>query len=73
MSSCTKVSLFVNVLQEWLCCVLQVNYIVYKHFDKSLHIRSLDPTCVQIFRPISLTVFEILGFKLKIENDKKKN
>ena len=73
MSSCTKVSLFVNVLWQWLCCGLQVNYIVYKHFDKSLHIRSLDPTCVQIFRHASLTVFKILGFKLKKENDKKKN
>ena len=41
--------------------------------DKSLHIRSLDPTCVQIFRHASLSVFEILGFKLKNENDKKKN
>ena len=66
-------SLFVNVLREWLCCGLQVNYIVYKHFDKSLHIKSLDPTCVQIVRHAYLTVFEILGFKLKNENDKKKN
>ena len=41
------------------CCCLHVNYIVYKHFDKSLHIGSLDPTCVQNFRPVPLTVFEI--------------
>ena len=41
------------------CCCLHVNYIVYKHFDKSLHVGSSDPTCVQNFRP------EILGFKLK--------
>ena len=59
------------------CCCLHVNYIVYKHFDRSLHVRSLDSTCVQNFRPVPLTVFEILGFKLKNkndnDNDKKKN
>ena len=53
------------------CCCLHVNYIVYKHFDRSLHVGSLDPTCVQNFRPVPLTVFEIQGFKLKNENDKK--
>ena len=56
-----------NVLWEWLCC-LQVNYTVYKHFNRPLHIGSLDPTCVQNFRPVPLT---ILGFKLKIENNDK--
>ena len=35
------------------------------NFGRSLHIESLDPTKVQNFRPASLTVFEILGFKLK--------
>ena len=56
------------------CCCLHVNYTVYKHFDMSLHVRSLDPTCVQNFRSIPLTVLEILGFKLKNEDhDKKKN
>ena len=57
-------------------CCLHVNYIVYKHFDKSLHVESSDPTCVQNLRPIPLTVFEILGFKLKKknnDNDNKKN
>ena len=54
------------------CCCLQVNYIVYKHFDRSLHVGSSDPTCVQNFTPVPFTVFEILGFKLK-KNDKKKN
>ena len=46
-----------------------------KHFDRSLHVGSLDPTSVQNFRPIPLMVFEILGFKLKNknDNDKKKN
>ena len=29
-------------------------------------------TCLQNFRPATLTVFEILGFKLKNKNDKKK-
>ena len=51
------------------CCCLHVNYIVYKHFDRSLHVGSLDPTCVQKFRPVPLTVFEIQEFKLKNEND----
>ena len=41
------------------CCCLLINYIVYKHFDRSLHVGSSDPTCVQNFRPIALTVFEI--------------
>ena len=55
------------------CCCLHVNYIVYKHFDRSLHVESSDPTCVQKFRPVPLTGFEIQGFKLKNKNDKKKN
>ena len=60
------------------CCCLHVNYIVYKHFDRSLHVGSSDPTCVQNFRSVPLTVFEIQGFKLKNKNDndnkkKKKN
>ena len=46
---------------------------VYKHYDKSLHIDLSDPTCVQNFRPVPLTVFEILGFKLKKNDDDKKN
>ena len=58
------------IIQEWLCCCLHVNYIVYKHFDRSLHIWVLDPICVQTFRPVALTVFEIQGLKL---NKKKKN
>ena len=58
------------IIREWLCCCLQVNYIVYKHFDRSLHIWVLDPTCVQNSRPVALTVFEIQGLKL---NKKKKN
>ena len=57
------------------CYCLHVNYIVYKHFDRSLHVGSSDPTCVQNIRP--LTVFEIQGFKLKNknnnDNDKKRN
>ena len=39
----------------------------------ALHIGSSYPTCVQNFRPVALTVFEIQGFKLKNKNDKKKN
>ena len=57
------------------CCCLHVNYIVYKHFDRSLHVGLSDPTSVQNFRPLPLTVFEIQGFKLKNknDNDNKKN
>ena len=54
------------------CCCLHVNYLVYKHFDRSLHVRSSDPTCVQNFRPVHLTVFEIQGFNLKNKNKNKK-
>ena len=57
-------------------CCLHVNYIVYKHFDRLLHVGLLDPTCVQSFRSVPLTVFEILGFKLKNsdnDNNDKKN
>ena len=45
------------------------------HFDKSLHVESSDPTCIQNFRPVPYTVFEILGLKLKKnnDNDNKKN
>ena len=43
--------------------LFNINYIVYKHSDRSLHIGSSDLTCVQNFRPVTPTVFEILGFK----------
>ena len=52
-------------------CCLHINYILYKHFDRSLHIGSSGPTCVQKFRTVPFTVFEIQGFKLKNKNDKK--
>ena len=69
-----KVSPLYSVLRECHCCCLQVNYIVYKYFDRSLHVGSSDSTCVQNFRSVPLTVFEILGFKMKKNNnDKKKN
>ena len=45
-------------------------FVVYKHFDRSLHIGLSDPTCVQNIRSVPLiTVFEILGFKMKNKND----
>ena len=47
------------------CCFLHINYIVYKHFDRSLHMGSSDPTYVQNFRPVALTVFEIIILKNK--------
>ena len=43
------------------------------YFDKSLHVQLSDPTCLQKFRPVPLTVFEIQGFKLKNKNNDKKN
>ena len=55
------------------CCCLHINYIVYKQFDRSLHVGSSDPTCLQNFRPVPRTVFEIQGFKLKNDNNDKKN
>ena len=43
-------------------------------FERSLHVGASDPTCVQKFRPVPLTVFEIQGFKLKNnDNHDKKN
>ena len=67
-----KVFPLYNVLWEWLCCCLQANYIVYKHFNRFLHIWVLNPTCVQNFRPVPLTVFEIQGLKLNNNNDNNK-
>ena len=41
------VSPLYNELRECHSCCLQVNYIVYKHFDRSSSVGLLDPTCVQ--------------------------
>ena len=60
---------FIMYYGSGFCCCLQVNYIMYKHFDRSLHIRLSDPTGLQNFRPVLLTVLEIQGLKL----NKKKN
>ena len=40
------------------CCCLHINYIVYENFDRSLHVESSDPTYVQNFRPVPLTVLD---------------
>ena len=56
------------IIREWLCCFLHVNYIVYR----SLHIWVLDPTCVQNFRSVAPTAFEIQGLKLNKKKKKKK-
>ena len=40
-----------------------------KHFERSLHIKSSNPACVQNFRPLPLMVFEILVFNLKNKNN----
>ena len=45
---CAKVPCYGSVY----CYCLHVNYIVYKHYDRSLHVVSSDPTCVQNLRPI---------------------
>ena len=45
--------------------------ILYKRVDRSMQIKSLDPTCMQNFRPVSLIGFEIQGLKLNNKNDKK--
>ena len=37
--------------------------------DRSLHIELSDPTFVHNFTPVLLMVFEIVGFKLKNENN----
>ena len=71
IASYAKGTLLYNVLQEWLCCYLQVNYIVYKHFYRSLNVWLLDPTCVENFRPVPLKVFEIQDLKLNNNNEKK--
>ena len=63
---CAKVSFLYNELQE---CII----VVYKHVDSSLHVESLDLTCMQNIRPIPLKVLEILGFKLKNKSNDKKN
>ena len=63
---------FPVIIREWLCCCLHVNNVVYKHFDRSLHMLVLDPTCVQNFRPVALTDFEIQGLKLNKKKKKKK-
>ena len=63
-----KVSPIYNVL--WECIVVVYTYTTY--FGRSVLIKSSDPTCVQNFRPASFTVFEILGFKLKNDDDEKK-
>ena len=52
------------------CCCLHVNYIVYKTFHKSLHVGSSDPTSVQNFRLVALTVFKIQGFNVTEEQER---
>ena len=69
---------FYNVLWECIVVVYTQTALFKKYFDRSLHVGSLNPTCVQNFRLVPLMVFEIQGFKLKKENDndndkKKKN
>ena len=40
------------------CCCLHVKYIVYEHFDSSLHVQSSDPTYVQYV--VVITPFGVL-------------
>ena len=53
-------------------CCLHMNYMVYKRFERSLHVRSSDSTCVQNIRLVPLTIIEMLGFKMKNKNDNNK-
>ena len=46
-------------------------HIVYKHFDRLLHVGSSDPTWGQNFILIPHMVFEMVGFKLKNKNNDK--
>ena len=66
-----KVSPFYNVLWEYMLFIRKVHFC--NHFDRLLHIESSEATCVQNFRLKPLTVFDILGFKLKDKNDNKNN
>ena len=52
---------------------LKINYIVYTHFDKAVHIGSSDRMylCAKC-QTCTFTVFEILGFKLKSKNNNNK-
>ena len=52
------------------CCCLHTNYIFYKTIYRLLHVGSSDSIYVHNFRPVPLTIFEILGLKLKNKNDK---
>ena len=61
----SKVSLLYNVLWDCIFVVYtQTTLFTLFTFDRSLHVRSLDPTRVQNFRPVPLTVIEIQGFQL---------
>ena len=42
-----SISPFYYALWVCFCCCLQVNYIIYKCFDRSLHNESFDPTCAK--------------------------
>ena len=62
--STTGILLYAKVCPLYVgmhCCCLHINYIVY--------VGSSDPTCVQNFRSIPLTIFEILRFKLKKDDN----
>ena len=54
-------------------CIVVVNTYATLFTNRSVHVESSELTCVQNFRSVPLTGFEILGFKLKNKNDKKKN
>ena len=64
-------------MQKHLPFIIRVALLL---FTRKLHclqtfrqvIAHLDPTCVQNFRPVALTVFEMLGLKLN-KKKKKKN
>ena len=55
-----------NVLQEFFCCCLHINYIVYQHLNTQVHIGPSECTCLQSFTYLTTGVFEIWREACKI-------
>ena len=68
-----KTSPYYNVLHEAISYCFHGNLMMYEKFNMLLHIPSWNPTCVQSFRFVLFTVFELQGSKLNNNNKKQKN